>query len=115
MGNCPKHMLFVQKIKMILCKVHREVFNTTRTMVFNNEGSVWTASYDEDWKVVHRKFTKTGMEFSKTRGSKYVQSYLGDAYTRIQEELKDDKWICFIGTTCQVYGLKQFLGKDYEN
>ena len=81
---------------------------------FNNEGSVWTASYDEDWKVVHRKFTKTGMEFSKTRGSKYVQSYLGDAYTRIQEELKDDKWICFIGTTCQVYGLKQFLGKDYE-
>ncbi|MHA3675701.1 Coenzyme F420 hydrogenase/dehydrogenase, beta subunit C-terminal domain [Faecalibacterium sp. PGM34] len=81
---------------------------------FSKGGSVWTASYDNDWNVVHREFTKDDAEFSKTRGSKYVQSYLGDVYTKILDELKEERWVCFIGTTCQVYGLKQFLRKDYE-
>ena len=81
---------------------------------FNKGGSVWTASYDNNWNVVHREFTKDDVEFSKTRGSKYVQSYLGDTYTKIQDELKNGRWVCFIGTTCQVYGLKEFLKKDYE-
>ena len=82
---------------------------------FSKGGSVWTASYDDNWNVVHREFTKDDVEFSKTRGSKYVQSYLGDTYTKIQDELKKGRWVCFIGTTCQVYGLKAFLKKDYEN
>lgn len=81
---------------------------------FNNGGSVWTASYDKDWNVIHKEFTSDGIEFAKTRGSKYVQSYLGDAYTKIQEGLENNRRICFIGTTCQVYGLKQFLKKDYQ-
>lgn len=82
---------------------------------FSKGGSVWTASYDDNWNVVHREFTKDDVDFSKTRGSKYVQSYLGDTYTKIQDELKKGRWVCFIGTTCQVYGLKEFLKKDYEN
>ena len=45
---------------------------------FSKGGSVWTASYDNNWNVVHREFTKDDVDFSKTRGSKYVQSYLGD-------------------------------------
>ena len=55
---------------------------------FSKGGSVWTASYDDNWNVVHREFTKDDVDFSKTRGSKYVQSYLGDTYTKIQDELK---------------------------
>lgn len=81
---------------------------------FEQGGRVWTASYDEEWNVLHKEFKNDGIEFAKSRGSKYVQSYLGDAYTQIQEELKKNMWVCFIGTTCQVYGLKQFLKKDYE-
>lgn len=53
--------------------------------------------------------------YSSLRGSKYVQSNLNDCFIRIREILEDNQLVCFVGTTCQVYGLKSYLKKDYEN
>lgn len=43
------------------------------------------------------------------RGSKYVQSDLGDCYNKIAIILKNNSPILFVGTSCQVHGLKNFL------
>jgi coenzyme F420-reducing hydrogenase beta subunit len=49
------------------------------------------------------------------KGSKYVQSDLGECFTQIKADLGRLPIVMFIGTPCQVAGLKNFLHKDYSN
>ncbi len=49
------------------------------------------------------------------KGSKYVQSDLGECFTQIKADLGRLPIVLFIGTPCQVAGLKNFLHKDYSN
>ena len=51
----------------------------------------------------------------RMRGSKYLQSKLGDTFQKVQQDLKDGRRVLFTGTSCQVAGLRKFLGKEYEN
>lgn len=44
-----------------------------------------------------------------------MQSNLNNSYQEIREYLINGKQVLFIGTPCQVYGLKNFLLQDYEN
>lgn len=48
------------------------------------------------------------------RGSKYVQSEIGNTFAQAREHLDKGKWVCFSGTPCQIEGLLSFLGKAYE-
>lgn len=48
------------------------------------------------------------------RGSKYVQSDIGTIYKDVKNKLNNGKEVLFIGTPCQVAGLKNFLKKDYS-
>ena len=48
------------------------------------------------------------------RGSKYAQSNIGKAYKEAEIDLKHGKKVLFVGTPCQIAGLKHFLHKDYE-
>ena len=54
-------------------------------------------------------------EIDKLKGSKYVQSHIGDIYKNVKNDLLNNKLTLFIGTPCQVAGLKSFLRKEYEN
>lgn len=49
------------------------------------------------------------------RGSKYVQSKLGNTFKNVKVDLDDQKNVLFSGTSCQVAGLKKYLGKEYGN
>lgn len=49
------------------------------------------------------------------KGSKYVQSDLGDCFTQVKADLEHFPLVLFIGTPCQVAGLKNYLHKDYFN
>ena len=51
-------------------------------------------------------------ELKATYESKYVQSYLGDTFKKIKKDLNNNKKVLFVGTSCQVYGLKAFLSHD---
>lgn len=53
-------------------------------------------------------------DIKKLRGSKYVQSEIGDIYKFVKKDLKEDKQVLFIGVPCQVAGLKAYLNKDYD-
>lgn len=83
-----------------------------------HDGVICAASYDAEFNVKHTFIEKSNVtvdRLSKTRGSKYVQSELGDAFSKIKELLKEDRLVCFVGTPCQVSGLKKYLRKNYEN
>lgn len=86
--------------------------------VFEQKGVVCAATYDGDFRVVHtitEGVNDHREQLSRIRGSKYVQSALGDSFGQIKSLLQENRLVCFVGTTCQVAGLKAFLGKEYEN
>ena len=59
------------------------------------------------------KFIRTAQDISSMRGSKYLQAKMGDILKKVREDLLSDKTVLFTGTTCQINGLKKFLGKEY--
>lgn len=54
-------------------------------------------------------------DLPKLRGSKYVQSDLGESFKNIRKQLRDGHKILFCGTPCEVAGLRAYLKKDYTN
>lgn len=48
-------------------------------------------------------------------GSKYGQSNTGDTYRQALQDLKNGREVLYIGTPCQIAGLKSYLRKDYAN
>ena len=54
-------------------------------------------------------------ELLPMRGSKYTQAVPGTVYREVKTELKKGRKVLFVGTSCQVYALNQYLRKDYEN
>ena len=88
-------------------------FTAIAEEIIRRGGIVFGAVMTEDLKVVHDS-VETIEGLAKFRNSKYVQSEIGDCYCKAKSFLNDGKWVCFSGTPCQINGLVQFLGKDYE-
>ena len=90
------------------------VFSLLAETVIKKGGVVFAPSYDKEFNVIHT-LVDSADSIDKVRGSKYVQSEIGDCYRMVQEKLAAGVWVLFSGTLCQVAGLKSFLGKDYSN
>lgn len=88
------------------------IFHLLAENIIGKEGYVYAAKYDQDFNVVHSKIN-TIKDIDIFRNSKYVQSHIGFVYKNIEAELKLGKTILFVGTPCQVAGLKSFLKKEY--
>lgn len=54
-------------------------------------------------------------EVYKLKGSKYVHSHINDTFRSILTDLREGKQVLFIGLPCQVAGLKNYLGKDFDS
>lgn len=90
------------------------LFTALAEKVIEDGGLVFGAGFGEHLKVVHKMCgDKNGL--SELRGSKYVQSEIGNAYHETKEQLESGKKVLFVGTPCQIGGLLAYLGKPYEN
>ncbi len=49
------------------------------------------------------------------KGSKYVQSFIGECYREAKADIAEGKTVLFIATPCQIAGLKNFLKSDPDN
>ena len=81
--------------------------------VIEKNGVVFGVEYDENLKVRHN-FYETLEECKRFQGSKYVRSDIKDSYRKVEEFLKDDRYVLFTGTPCQCNALKTYLVKEYE-
>lgn len=90
------------------------IFTSLAEAVINEGGVVFGAKFDKNWNVVH-DWTSTIEGIAEFRGSKYVQSTIGDTYKEAREFLKQGRKVLFSGTPCQIAGLKFFLRKEYDN
>ena len=82
--------------------------------IYHKHGMVYGTQYDKDMEP-HTVGGNTVVDIEKFKGSKYVQSIVGDAYIKIWKNLQSGVFVLYIGTPCQIAGLKNFLKRDYEN
>lgn len=90
------------------------VFSLLCEMVISNGGVVFGAAYNEKLEVCH-SYSESIDGCIKFRGSKYVQSRIGDMYIKVKEFLQAGRIVLFSGTPCQVSGLECYLMKKYRN
>lgn len=90
------------------------VFSNLCEYVIGKGGVVFGAAFNENLEVEHMEAT-TIEECKKFRGSKYVQSKVGDCYIKIKEYLNDGRLVLFSGVPCQIEGLNLYLRKSYSN
>lgn len=90
------------------------VFSVIADYVLDKDGVVFGAALDENFKVRHI-YIDNKKELQRIRGSKYVQSEIGNSYLQVKELLVSGRVVLFSGTPCQVGGLKSYLGCDYDN
>lgn len=77
-------------------------------------GYVFGAKFDEEFNVIH-DCADNYNDINVFKGSKYVQSDIGNTYKKVKKMLLAGVNVLFVGTPCQIAGLKSFLGKSYEN
>lgn len=87
-------------------------FSAIAEVVLNQGGVVFGAATDEAFAVVHRCVTSVD-DLGLLRGSKYVQSRIGDCFVMVRKLLEKGIRVLFCGTPCQIAGLNHFLRKDY--
>lgn len=88
-------------------------FYAIASFVLDNKGVVVGATMDKDHQVRHIAIDSKD-ELYRLRGSKYVQSSMDGVFSIVKQALLDDRWCFFVGTGCQVAGLKAFLRKSYD-
>ena len=91
------------------------VFSSLAEYVLNKNGIVYGVAMSEDCYSAEFIAVTDRSGLTKLRGSKYLQAKVGDTFKKAKVELQAGKLVLFTGTGCQVNGLKNFLGKDYDN
>lgn len=89
------------------------MFTLLANYILEKGGYVCGAAWDEEFNVEHIVIHDK-KDLNKLQGVKYIQSAIKKTYGEIKNYLKDNFPVLFVGTPCQVAGLKAFLGKEYE-
>lgn len=91
------------------------IFSLLAGHVLSKQGTVYGVKMSED--CYSAEFTRVTYEagLAWLRGSKYLQAKVGNTYKQVKDDLLSGNYVLFSGTGCQVNGLKNFLGRDYEN
>lgn len=85
------------------------IFSILAGEVLNQGGVVFGAVFDEQFTVRH-SMAEDGAGLAQMRGSKYLQSRIGDAFHQAAQALNLGRRVLFTGTPCQVAGLRAYLG-----
>ena len=90
------------------------VFFAAAEVILRENGVVFGVTFDDDFLACHA-FAETEDAARAFCGSKYMQSDTRDSYAKAKAFLDSGKPVLFTGTSCQIAGLKQYLGRAYDN
>lgn len=100
--------------KVIVASRSGGIFTAVSDLVLDRRGVVYGCVLTDDFKAVHAR-AENAVQRDLMRKSKYVQSDLGDTYKQVKQDLLAGRAVLFSGTSCQVAGLRNYLGAPYEN
>lgn len=90
------------------------MFTALSNSVLQAGGVVYGCAMTQDFMAVHTR-AENHAERDLMRQSKYIQSDMRDVFVQVKADLDGGRQVLFSGTSCQVVGLKAFLGHNYEN
>lgn len=83
--------------------------------ILKKGGVVYGVELNElNWTANHIKITSIE-EIDRIRNSKYLQSNTNTTYREVKQLLGQNINVMYVGTGCQIAGLKAFLRRDYPN
>ena len=80
-----------------------------------NKGGVVYGSVEEDYAHIAHQRIDSLTDLPKIKGSKYVHSYTTDIFPKVKTDLQQGLEVLFLGTPCQIAGLRKYLRKSYDN
>ena len=75
------------------------IFTALSDKILSEDGVVYGCILTKDFLAVHAR-AENVEERNKMRGSKYIQSKLGDTFKKVQEDLDAGRRVLFSGTSC---------------
>jgi acetyltransferase-like isoleucine patch superfamily enzyme/coenzyme F420-reducing hydrogenase beta subunit len=90
------------------------IFSEIAHHFYDLNGFVSGAVYRNGYSVEHI-LSEDRLDLDKIRSSKYVQSTNNGLFRRIKILLQEDKRVLVCGTPCQINGLLNYLGLQYDN
>lgn len=79
-----------------------------------DNGIVYGCGYQDHFAATHLRADSIE-RCENLRGSKYVQSSMGEIFAMVKKDLQEKKRVLFTGTPCQCAGLSRFLMRKYDN
>ena len=89
-------------------------FWTIAHSFINNKGVVYGVGYGENFKIIHKRVDNVN-DLEELRGSKYVQSEIGETFKDVLHDLKKGEKVLFSGTSCQIANLKSYIGNKWRH
>lgn len=90
------------------------IFSVLADMILKQKGIVFGAVFKKSGEVEHIWISDKAQLLS-LRGSKYIQSNIGNSYKEVKRFLDEGRKVLFSGTPCQIAGLKAYLQIPYPN
>lgn len=84
------------------------IFSLLAEKIIKKGGVVFGAAFDKEFNVNHIGVDKIA-DLRLLRGSKYVQSNIGDCFEQVENFLEKGRYVLFSGTPCQIDGLYSYL------
>jgi len=113
--NAPRAYACINKDELIRVQSSSGgLFTLIAEQILEEEGVVFGAKFNDDFEVIH-DFTETKEGVDEFRGSKYVQSRIGNTYMQTKHLLESGRKVLFTGTPCQIAGLVAFLKETFDN
>lgn len=79
------------------------------------DGGIVYGCYAENYQAIGHIRIDNVDDLGKIKNSKYVQSDIRYTYQETLADLKQNIFVLFIGTPCQIAGLRSFIRKEYKN
>lgn len=89
-------------------------FSALANVIYRQGGYVGGAIWNEDFSI-RQYISDNKNDLPKLRSSKYAQSDAQGFYKAVKSALGTGKPVLVCGCPCQMFALKAFLARDYEN
>jgi len=90
------------------------IFTAISDYILNEKGIVYGCVLNDKFEAIHTRADNMDIR-DRMRGSKYIQSKIGNTYVEVKKDLLKGKKVLFSGTSCQIDGLRKYLGDEFDN
>lgn len=91
------------------------IFSLLAKQILQQNGIVFGCAINYNLKQAEHIMIENEHDLFKFRGSKYMQSNLLSTFSQAKEILDKKRKVYYVGTPCQIAGLKAYLKRDYDN